>query len=50
MGEKVSKTNVSARQNTKVVQMCKFCGKKTEIVLSVPLKGKKRFKRLCCEV
>lgn len=46
---KVSKTNVSARREQKsVASVCKFCGNKVEVILSVPVKGKKRFRRLCC--
>ncbi len=51
MAEKVkSKTDVSARADAKSKsQLCKLCGKKIEVVLSVSASGKKRMRRLCCE-
>lgn len=50
MAEKVkSKTNVTARaENKGKSQLCRNCGKKVDIVMSVSTSGKKRMKRLCC--
>lgn len=48
--EKMSKTNVAARQKAKsVVALCRYCGTKAETVLRLPSTGKKYFARLCCE-
>jgi hypothetical protein len=50
MAEKKSKTDVSARAESKgKSQLCKLCGKKIDVVLSVSGSGKKRMRRLCCE-
>lgn len=50
MAEKKSKTDVSARADAKSKsQLCKLCGKKVDVVLSVSASGKKRMRRVCCE-
>ena len=51
MAEKAkSKTDVSARAALKSsAQVCKSCGRKVEVVMSVSPTGKKRMRRLCCE-
>jgi hypothetical protein len=52
MAEKAkSKTDVSARAESKNKgQYCRNCGKKVDVVLSVSPTGKKRMRRICCEV
>ena len=46
---KKSKTNVSARQEAKAAaQLCKYCGKKIDIVMSLTPNGKKVMVRRCC--
>jgi hypothetical protein len=48
--EKMSKTNVAARQQAKAaVALCRYCGQKAETVLRIPSVGKKHFARICCE-
>jgi len=48
--EKMSKTNVAARQQAKAtIALCRVCGTKAETVLRLPSTGKKYFARLCCE-
>ena len=48
--EKMSKTNVAARQQAKAtVALCRHCGQKAETVLRIPSVGKKHFARICCE-
>ncbi len=50
MAEKKSKTDVAARADAKSkAQVCRNCGKKVEVVLSVSPNGKKRMRRVCCE-
>lgn len=51
MADKVkSKTDVSARAALKTsAQVCKCCGRKVDVVMSVSPTGKKRMRRLCCE-
>jgi hypothetical protein len=45
-----SKTDVASRADAKKrVQLCRNCGNKIEVVMSVSSTGKKRIKRLCCE-
>ncbi len=49
-GQPRSKTDVGARADAKKrVQLCKNCGNKIAVVMSVSSSGKKRMKRLCCE-
>jgi len=49
-GQAKSKTDVGARAEArKRVQLCKNCGNKIEVVMSVSPNGKKRIRRLCCE-
>lgn len=46
-----SKTNVAARADAKAkVQLCRFCGNKVDVVLAVGPTGKKKIKRVCCEM
>ena len=46
---KKSKTNVAARQDTKAaVQLCRYCGKKVEVVMTLAPNGKKVMVRKCC--
>jgi hypothetical protein len=48
--EKMSKTNVAARQQAKAtIALCRYCGTKAETVLRLPSTGKKYFARVCCE-
>ncbi len=48
---KKSKTNVAARQEAKAAaQLCKFCGKKVEVVMTLTPNGKKMMMRKCCGV
>ena len=51
MAEKAkSKTDVSARAALKSsAQICKCCGRKVDVVMSVSARGKRRMRRLCCE-
>jgi hypothetical protein len=42
-----SKTNRTGRK--KIEQVCRFCGKKPEVVLVVQATGKKKFERRCCK-
>ncbi|MEJ2697268.1 MAG: hypothetical protein P8013_11535 [Candidatus Sulfobium sp.] len=51
MAEKAkSKTDVSARAALKSnAQICRCCGRKIDVVMSVSPTGKKRMRRLCCE-
>jgi len=50
MGEKVSKTNVSARREIKGKKsLCKFCGLEVSAVLRVSPSGSRKMVRLCCE-
>jgi hypothetical protein len=51
MAEKAkSKTDVSSRAALKnSAQICKCCGKKVDVVMSVSPTGKRRMRRLCCE-
>ncbi|MEW5746632.1 MAG: hypothetical protein AB1805_14465 [Nitrospirota bacterium] len=47
--KKKSKTDVSARLESKgKAQLCRSCGKKVDVVMSVSPSGKKKMKRLCC--
>jgi hypothetical protein len=49
-GPAKSKTDVGARADAKKrVQLCKNCGNKVEVVMSVSSTGKKKIRRLCCE-
>jgi len=52
MAEKVkSKTNVAARAEMKNREgFCRNCGNKADVILSVSSTGKKRMRRICCEV
>jgi hypothetical protein len=46
---KKSKTNVAARQEAKqAAQICKFCGKKIDVVMTLTPNGKKMMLRRCC--
>ena len=46
---KKSKTNVAARQEAKSAQqLCRNCGKKVEVVMSLTANGKKMMVRRCC--
>jgi len=46
---KKSKTNVAARQEAKSAQqMCRFCGKKVEVVMTMSPNGRKVMVRKCC--
>lgn len=46
---KKSKTNVAARQEAKqAVQLCKFCGNKVEVVMTLSPSGRKQMVRKCC--
>lgn len=48
---KKSKTNVAARQEAKsAAQMCRYCGKKVEVVMTLTPNGKKMMLRKCCGV
>ena len=48
---KKSKTNVAARQEAKAAgQMCRFCGKKIEVVMTLSPSGRKQMMRKCCGV
>ena len=51
MAEKAkSKTNVAARaQNKSLAQVCRYCGNKVDVVMSVSGRGKKKMRRVCCE-
>ena len=44
-----SKTNVSARAEAKALQsVCRFCGKKPEVVRQLTPSGKAQMFRKCC--
>lgn len=44
-----SKTDVSARAESKAkAQVCRNCGNKIDVVLSVSSSGKRRMRRVCC--
>ena len=46
---KKSKTNVAARAEAKAAaQMCRSCGKKIEVVMTLNSNGKKMMVRKCC--
>lgn len=46
---KKSKTNVAARAEAKAAaQMCKSCGKKVEVVMTLSMSGRKQMIRKCC--
>ncbi len=46
---KKSKTNVAARQEAKsATQLCRFCGKKVEVVMTLTSSGRKQMLRRCC--
>jgi hypothetical protein len=48
---KKSKTNVAARQEAKsAAQICKVCGKKVDVVMTLTPAGKKMMLRRCCGV
>jgi hypothetical protein len=48
--KKKSKTDVAARADAKSrSNICRFCGKKVEVVMAVYPPGKKRMRRICCE-
>jgi hypothetical protein len=48
-GGKGSKTNVSARAELKAQQaICRFCGKKPEVVRILTPSGKSQMFRKCC--
>lgn len=50
MAEKKSKTDVSARAESKAkTKCCSNCGNKIDVVMSVSPDGKKKMRRLCCE-
>ncbi len=44
-----SKTNVAARAESKAkAQICRNCGNKADVIMSVSSSGKKRMRRICC--
>ena len=46
---KKSKTNVAARQEAKTAQqLCRLCGKKIDVVMTLTPNGKKLMLRRCC--
>lgn len=46
---KKSKTNVAARQEAKqAAQLCRACGKKIDIVMTLTASGRKQMVRKCC--
>jgi hypothetical protein len=46
---KKSKTNVAARQEAKqAAQLCRACGKKIDVVMTLAPGGKKMMVRRCC--
>jgi hypothetical protein len=46
---KKSKTNVAARQEAKSAQqICRSCGKKVDVVMTLSAAGKKTMIRRCC--
>ena len=46
---KKSKTNVAARQEAKqAAQLCRSCGKKIEVVMTLSASGRKQMVRKCC--
>ncbi len=45
-----SKTDVAARSEAKgLARLCRFCGNKVDVILSVSSTGKKRMRRICCD-
>ncbi len=45
-----SKTNVASRLDSKnLTRLCRNCGNKVDVVMSVSPTGKKSMRRLCCE-
>ncbi|UCE79735.1 MAG: hypothetical protein JSV13_03605 [Nitrospiraceae bacterium] len=47
--KKKSKTDVAARANAKNrANLCRFCGNKVEVVMTVFPTGKKKMQRTCC--
>ncbi len=49
-GKAKSKTDVAARAGSKsTAKVCRICGNKVDVVMSVSSTGKKKMKRLCCE-
>jgi hypothetical protein len=50
-GKAKSKTDVAARSGAKsLAKLCSLCGNKVDVVMAVSSTGKKRMKRLCCEI
>ncbi len=48
--DKKSKSNVAARQEAKASQqLCRYCGKKVDIVMTLSSTGRKRMVRRCCQ-
>ena len=48
---KQSKTNVAARQEAKSAQqICRNCGKKVDVVMTLTPNGKKMMVRRCCGI
>ncbi|MCC6445825.1 MAG: hypothetical protein IT210_20520 [Armatimonadetes bacterium] len=48
-GDKVSKTNVTARAEEKAqASICPECGKKVRVALVLNEQGKRRVTKLCC--
>ncbi|MEP6755991.1 MAG: hypothetical protein ABJA67_10865 [Chthonomonadales bacterium] len=46
---KKSKTNVAARQEAKMAQqLCRVCGNKVDVVMTMTAAGKKMMIRRCC--
>ena len=46
---KKSKTNVAARQEAKAAQqLCRSCGKKIDVVMTLSVSGRKQMVRRCC--
>ena len=46
---KKSKTNVAARQEAKSAQqLCRYCGNKVDVVMTMNANGKKMMLRKCC--
>jgi hypothetical protein len=46
---KKSKTNVAARQEAKSAgQLCRVCGKKVDVVMTLAPNGRKMMLRRCC--
>lgn len=47
--KKSSKTNVAARAEAKAAQqMCKKCGNKVDVVMTLTMSGRKQMVRRCC--